>query len=412
MPKRPIFGIWAQKFEEVIHLLEDLENGRNSAEMNGAFGNPLGEEAAPSPGTGVLPSDDPRFMGGLKNCLGFAVDMLFQGDTHSARNALAVVAYMLVHAAEIDLWLRIPRGESASAPGDWLRVDYYDPETQTDLWDALTFSSSSSSGGSAAMRDFLAGHSKGLDPLVAMWLERLTALADNMDLWVVYGAEIEKTESEYEAIWTNYSALLNTCAAEEYGCADFLASGEIVSEADALGVVHDDGKCFTLIQAMLLRCRENRKGVSASLAAYDSLGCESGLVETSAVLALLRKAVLDFTRKVDQAEQEAEKAEAYARAREEVASGDKHIWEIIPCCLEDVTLGKLEGSLKAWWGSKKYIIASACAIINLPVIIGSAGAGVIPAIYGFVTCFLEGMIGGVWEIVADFGGCLFSGCES
>ncbi len=384
-PKRPMYGIWAQKFEEVIGLLKDDAN---------------------------FPDTDPKFINAIKNCLGFAVDKLFQGDTHSTRNALAVVAYMLVHASQIELWLQVPTDQTGKNPNDWLTIDYSNPENQTDLWDLLTFSplvaageDKAKSAGSRGITKYIIAN-KEKYPLLYEWLDRLVRLADSMDLWQVFGGEVEKVSTEYQAIEANFKTLLETCP-EGYGCANFEVTDEMF-----MTLVSNDltfGKKPTYVETMIVlivECSKAMADAKTSIEGDDSLGCEKWLEEAGRYVRMMKDVVLEFVGKVDNAvEQEKEKAEAYARARNQAAENDLPIWELIPYCLVSSAKENFEESLDDWWGAKKYIVGAGCAIVHVPIIVATAGAAIIPAILDFVLCFLRGMVD-EFEIIEDFGRCV------
>ena len=121
----------------------------------------------------------------------------------------------------------------------------------------------------------------------------------------------------------------------------------------------------------------------------------------------IKAVIIELAGVIDQANAATlQNIEKNRRLREEVGNSDKSIWELIPFCLEEATLGRFEDALDDWWGAKKYIVGAACALIHVPIIIASAGTAVIPAVFDFVLCFLEGMLGGTGGVVADFGQCV------
>jgi len=380
-PKRPIYGIWANNFEQVVKLLDSDDN---------------------------FPNMDLKQP--IRNCLGFAVDKLFQGDTHSARNALAVIAYMLANAYEIEVWLTAKKGMPTD-PRKWLTIDYYNKDNQTDVWNMLPLSFSgapdedkSPAAVSAKVSKFI-GANDGKYPLLTSWLERLVPLADEINLWSVFGGELEKDDEAYTNLWNHFVSLLKECPMKD--CTETAISDAAKDQLSQMGIIPDPPTYGNALGALVTKYSDTKSNVKGSLASLNADACEEGMVELQRYIGAMRDVVLEFTRRVDQAIKQAkEDAEAYTNARENLGRENKHIWEIIPHCLEGATLEKFDSSMHAWWGAKKYIMAAISAIVNIPIIIATAGAAIIGAIADFAIDFIELMIGGTLEVLLNFGKCL------
>ena len=274
-PKRPIYGIWARQFEPAIDLLNNPEN---------------------------FPDTASEFIQAIKNCLGFAVDMLFRGDTHSARNALAVIASMLVNVSNIEMSLRLSKPLSKRNPSDWLTINYSDPKTNTDIWDMVAFKPSdlpaqnpTAHAGSAGIREFLSISNNNLKyPLLSMWLAKLVDLADSLDLWKVFNEDLATTGSEYQNILDDYRNLVTACAPELENqcptrCKDQPISSAMNEQLSRIGFTLDpstsyDGAIAILSIAYIGMLGKLRTGLND----HDSLESEKWLGEMSKPLAPLR----------------------------------------------------------------------------------------------------------------------------
>jgi hypothetical protein len=386
-PKRLIYADWAQHFIPVIHLLEDAK-------------------------TRPMLNSSEAFINGISDCLGFAVDKLFLGDIHSARNALAVVAYMLLHSAQIELWLKVPKGLAAQDPKSWLTIHYRNKDAGTDLWDMLPFiATGGSSGGTpdpaiqAKVNGFLGGGT-GFDPRISEWLQQLVVLANMLDLWAVFGKEVQNRQTEFQGILDKFKEAAEQCPAG-YDCEGMTVSDEkMLARLAAFGITFTETPTFPIAMMAIWGESNNRIGAITDMInghqASDE-DVESKLVELGQLLEANKGVVLEWSKKIDEAQHEAAE---YDELRKKAAEPELSIWELIPYCLKDATIDKFEESLHAWWGAKKYIVAVGCSIIHVPIIIASAGLAVIPAIYDFVVCYLEGMIGSAAEIVEDFSICV------
>jgi hypothetical protein len=387
-PKRPIYGTWAQEFIGVIKLLND-------------------------PNKNNFPNTDENFIKGVSDCLGFAVDKLFQGDVHSARNGLAVVAYMLMNIEKIELWLKAKKG-MPSDPKEWLIINYYNTANHEDIWDMLSFAPAdpvkadpSQPAGSAAMRT-IGNNLNQQYPLLSEWLGELVPLADKLNLRAIFGKEVEDNQTEFTAIWNDFNNALKKCP-KGYDCESFEISPDpIPGQLSEMGISYQGAPTFPIVMLSLWdACNDKSASISDMIDNPQSTAtdedCEAALEEFHKLLRLMINVVLEFARKVDEAQQE---AEAYALAREKAANTDMSIWELIPFCLKHATVDRFMNSLDDWWGAKKYIVGVGCAIVHVPIIVASAGLAVIPAIYDFVVCFLEGMVGDALDVVEDFGTCV------
>ncbi|MGB7539074.1 MAG: hypothetical protein WBM17_11085, partial [Anaerolineales bacterium] len=345
----------------------------------------------------------------VRNCLGFSVDKLFQGDTHSARNALAVVAYLLIHASEIELQLQVPASITKENAAKILTIDYANPKNQTDLWDMLSFPADSvptegtaQHAGSAAIEKFIGGNESKY-PLLANWLKRLVSIANSMELRTVYQGDMDITGREYQAVLDEYQKLVNSCPEElanacPSGCKDQPVSATMIEQLVPVGFTFDPSASYDeVIGSMSIAYLGIQAKLAGSLRNFNSLECDQWLTEMSAVLGAIKKVIVELAAVIDDANAQALKdLEAQRRLREEVTKPDLSIWEAIPCCLDAVLWDRLKDSLDDWWGAKKYIVLAEAAIINIPVIVASAGIAVIPAIIRFITDFIEGMIGSGW----------------
>lgn len=401
-PVRPVYGEWGRNFIPVIDLLGNPEKN--------------------------FPDTSDIFIRPIRNSLGFAIDKLFQGDTHSARNALAVVAYMLIHNAEIELQLQVPKNITKENAAELLEIQYADRKNNRDIWDMVSFTSdvvpkegADQPSGSAAISKFLSmnnGENGGKYPLLSNWLDRLARIADSMELWTVYRGDMVTTDAEQQNVINKYQELINSCPPELEGqcpdaCKDRSISGVLVDHLGQFGFTFDPSANYDEVMASLAIIYLGAKSnLSTSLNNYNSLEADQWLADMSHATRGMMETVVELSAVIDEANRATlEKIEEAKRAREVMSDPDLSIWEIIPCCLKKETWDKLEGSLGDWWGAKKYIVAVGCALVNVPVIIGTAGAGIGAAIFGFFSCFLQGMIGTELEVVGNIVVCIFQACD-
>ncbi len=401
-PVRPVYGVWAKNFTPVIGLLDDPEKN--------------------------FPNTSDEFIRPIRNSLGFAVDKLFQGDTHSARNALAVVAYMLIHDAEIELQLQVPKNITKDNAVKLLTIDYADRKRNIDLWDMVSFPTdfvpkegTAQPSGSAAINKFLTlNNSENSEkyPQLANWLDRLAKIADSMELWTVYRGDLDTTDTDHQAVSDKYIALIDSCPPELEGQCPTLCKDGPISSA-MIDHLAESGFTFTsptsydeVIASLTIIYLAYKNNLSKSLNNFDLLEADKWLGEMTKATQGMKDAIVELSAVIDEANKATlEKIEEARRAREEMSKPDLSIWELIPCCLEDATWTKLKDSLDDWWGAKKYIVGIGCALVNVPIIVGSAGTAIGGAILGFADCFLEGMIGSGWQIVGNILVCIFENCN-
>jgi hypothetical protein len=401
-PVRPVYGVWAKKFTPVIDLLNNPEK--------------------------YFPNTSDEFIRPIRNSLGFTVDKLFQGDTHSARNALAVVAYMLIHDAEIELQLQVPKNITKENAAKLLTISYANREKNTDLWDMVSFPTdfvpkegTVQPSGSAAINKFITmknNENKSKYPLLSNWLERLQQIADSMELWTVYRGDLDTTDAEHQNVIDRYQILINDCPPElegncPSGCKDDAISDAMVDNLAQSGYTFNSKPSYDEVMASLaIIYLGHKNSLVKGLNNFDSLESDKWLGEMSKVTQGMKDTIVELSAVIDEKNKQTLKdIEARKRAREEVSKPDLSLWDIIPCCLEESTWGRLKSSLGDWWGAKKYIVLVGCAIVNVPIIVASAGTAVLPAIGNFVGDFLEGMIGSGYEIVGDFIVCIFNKCD-
>lgn len=140
----------------------------------------------------------------VQNCLAYSIDMLFEGDTHSARNGLASVAELITFYFGGYLSIYIPDG----APP--LSKNFYDPVNNIDLWDSIYVQSSPPGEGlvkpeitgSPTVRSF----TNGKTDLLSMWLNRLADIANSFDLWAVFQTDLQTTSNEFLNLLHTYDA--------------------------------------------------------------------------------------------------------------------------------------------------------------------------------------------------------------
>jgi hypothetical protein len=307
--------------------------------------------------------------------------------------------------------LKVPKGLAAQDPKSWLRIDYHDSAARTDLWNMLPFSISSAAGQDASegavtakVNGFLAG-SQGYDPRLAMWLERLVTLANMLDYSMVFGEEVLKSMDYFKAIWNNFNDALKKCP-EGYDCEGLTVSGSLLSQIAPLGVSLDASTTYAVgMFAVWGESTKRLNEISGMIAARQATDdeIEAKLESLDQLLQVMKNVVLEFLRRVDEAQKEAEE---YANARDNIGRDEKHIWEIIPDCLNQATVEKFKNSLHDWWGIKKYVMLAISALVNIPIIIASAGLAIIGAVVNFAMDFISLMVGGSLAVLKNFGECL------
>lgn len=62
-----------------------------------------------------------------------------------------------------------------------------------------------------------------------------------------------------------------------------------------------------------------------------------------------------------------------AATRDAVVHNSKHIWDLILPCVKLEIIDEFNRSMDAWWGAKKYIVAGGCALIQVPLLVATAG---------------------------------------
>jgi hypothetical protein len=422
VPKRPAYGIMASNVGALIDKIDKIIEDPN------------------------LAIDDETVARKVRNCLIFSMDMLFDGDTHSARNGIAAVAEILTYYHGGYFTLATLEG----VPADILK-DIHFSKDNIDFWDLVVISndkisppifmippvlpvntlppSTTGEGPQSipeslrsqlstpwpigtppkmiatptpyAKNDIITNYVHANDNKLSRWLSVLQEIAGSFSLQGVFTEDWNITTAEMDSLCSSFAKISkddrDRTISEEERASIGIADTQIVTYEDAAAIWF--GGYLLGAFAFYFDLQNN-----------DSAACENIVAAMYDINAQMKKLTLSLLKIID---------EAAASAREEVVNNADHIWDVISRCGNDCSMAAMTDfvhSLTDWGGAKKYIIISACALGQIPTIIVAVTVpwltvlAIAVAIESFLYCFISSMIGeSAGKFAKDVSKCLLLG---
>lgn len=344
-----------------------------------------------------------------KEHLGYAIQMVFEAKPHSARNALVAVADVIAAGFGQQIPTGRPRGILRADATKTVAVDYVDEKSGRDLWDAITLSVTiprlgrRNLTGSAALRAAFPATAAGFVQL-APWMETVISLAESLEEPHYWQARLDYASQLFNALAAIYPGLPASIRNEQVSDA---IKGQLHLDASTPTTYEDAMGMWGL--AFLFGQFSAREALKKS----DWAECSVQVNALEEIDWGIQFLLCEMTTR-QAAEEAAAQAEAVRQAarRDEVLDSD--LWDVITGCLFDPNVKQaLEDSLDDWLGAKKWIVLATCALIHIPIIVASYGAATMPAVAGFISCFVSGMIGGaalsvLLSSLGDIVECIFS----
>jgi hypothetical protein len=383
-PKRPFYGKWAEPLGHAMDYLDDPAN---------------------------FPCTDSHIKQWVQNCLAFSIDMLFEGDTHSARNGLASVAEIVTLYLGGYLAISLPDG---STPDKLTEIKFYDSLADKDLWDCIYFPSSLPSDapvkpvppevtGSEAVKAFTFGKNDQL----SMILNNLQAIADSFNLWLVFQEDFNTTDQEANRLSGNF----DTMKADETELIKNIIRVNSIPDnvIDRLGADYEVYRGMTFenaIDSLFESYIGARVAALLAIGEQNSKDCEMFIADLFGINIKIKELLMKMAEVIDA---------AVAEKREEAVHRSGSIWNSMADCVTSGAYDLLqdwEGELHAWWGAKKYIMAAIAVIEQIPTIVTAinvpwvAPFAIQVAIQGFFYCWLTMMFeGDLWQTAHDITVC-------